>query len=293
MSRRLVKERIISTVERYGSMPPGLIVINREDYPMLPPLNDESGQQFVDKLIEDIGGVDFVFFDNIEALLIGDHAKNEAWQPMLPWVRDLTKRSIGQLWFHHTGHEETHAYGDKSREWQFDTVGHMIAPEAPNPERLIEFRLEFPKARERTPKNRSDFDNVNIWLDEDQGWQSDRGHILRSMPRRPTRTPTPQRLDEKFYDALVNALTSPQAQPTPQSANRKATTFDQWRQACVQMGLLDQAPHTARTLFAKHRRQLIALGWIACNDPFVWVTKSGSPLADPVKSIFKQPRAEN
>jgi hypothetical protein len=31
----------------------------------------------------------------------------EPWQDTLPWIRSLTNRSIGQLWVHHTGHEET------------------------------------------------------------------------------------------------------------------------------------------------------------------------------------------
>jgi hypothetical protein len=268
-------------------MPPGLIVINREDYPVLPPLNDESGQQFVDKLIEDIGGVDFVFFDNIQALLIGDHAKNDAWQPMLPWVRDLTKRSIGQLWFHHTGHEEAHAYGDKSREWQFDTVGHMIAPETPNPERLIEFRLEFPKARERTPKNRSDFDIVNIWLDEDQGWQSDRGRVLRSMRRRrPIKRPSPTPLDLKFYEALAEALASPQAEALEISAWRKAITLDNWRTSCAHLGVIDkEKPASFRSMFSRYRARLIDFEWIAIRGPIVWSIKEGSPLSEKCEKL--------
>ena len=31
-------------------------------------------------------------------------------------------RSIGQMWFHHTGHDESKSYGSKAREWQMDTV---------------------------------------------------------------------------------------------------------------------------------------------------------------------------
>jgi hypothetical protein len=61
----------------------------------------------------------------------------------------LTAMKIGQLWMHHTGHATDRGYGDKSREWQFDTVALMKAPDPPTPGRLLEFRLEFTKARER------------------------------------------------------------------------------------------------------------------------------------------------
>ena len=44
----------------------------------------------------------------------------EAWAQALPWVKSLTKRGIGQLWVHHTGHDESKGYGTApSRDGKF------------------------------------------------------------------------------------------------------------------------------------------------------------------------------
>ena len=149
MSARLIRDRLEEAGRREGNIPSSLWVINREDFPNLPPLNTEEGQKFLEWMIEQIGGVDLIIFDNIEALLVGSHKEDDTWAPVLPWMRSLTARKISQIWQHHTGHVTDRGYGDKSREWQFDTVAIMKAPETPTEGRLIEFRLEFSKARKQ------------------------------------------------------------------------------------------------------------------------------------------------
>ena len=81
---------------------------------------------------------------------------------MLPWVRSLTKRQIGQLWFHHTGHDETRSYGSKAKEWQMDTVIVMEGTKAEDAD--VAFTLKFTKARMRTPDNKADFEDVTLML---------------------------------------------------------------------------------------------------------------------------------
>ena len=40
--------------------------------------------------------------------------ETEAWESLLPWIRNVDAGSkIGQIWFHHTGHNETRGYGTK------------------------------------------------------------------------------------------------------------------------------------------------------------------------------------
>jgi hypothetical protein len=78
-------------------MPPTFFFLNREDYP-LDPLNSEAGQKFVDGTIAAIGGADLLILDNVQALLSGDMKEEEPWQQTLPWIRDLTRRGIGQIW---------------------------------------------------------------------------------------------------------------------------------------------------------------------------------------------------
>jgi hypothetical protein len=85
-------------------------------------------------------------------LLAGDMKEAEPWAAVMPWVRSLTRRRIGQLWLHHTGHDESRSYGDKTKEWQRDTVMHMEAIERADAD--VSFALEFRKARERTPATR-------------------------------------------------------------------------------------------------------------------------------------------
>jgi len=117
-----------------------------------------------------MGGCDFVIFDNVMSLISGSMVDEEAWAQTLPWVKSLTKRGIGQLWVHHTGHDETKAYGTKTREWQMDVVIHLTKVERANTD--VSFNLEFRKARERRPDNREDFQPVNIVLVNDR-WDGD------------------------------------------------------------------------------------------------------------------------
>jgi hypothetical protein len=168
MSARVARERIREASKRHGGLPDNLVIINRDDFPDLPPLNTPAGQQYVDRLIGQIGGVDFVIFDNVQALIGGSMVDEEAWAAVLPWVRDLTRRAIGQLWAHHTGHDESRSYGTKTREWQLDTV--MLMEKASTD--CVDFVLKFTKARERSPQNRGDFAPTRIWIGDDDQWHS-------------------------------------------------------------------------------------------------------------------------
>jgi hypothetical protein len=89
--------------------------------------------------------------------------ENEVWRQTWPLVKELTKRRIGQMWVHHTGHDASRGYGDKSKEWGMDTVMHLdrVGDAARG---AISFKLTFPKARERRPDNWSDFEDVTITL---------------------------------------------------------------------------------------------------------------------------------
>jgi hypothetical protein len=168
MSARLARERIREAGKRHGGLPENLIIINRDDFPDLPPLDTTDGQKYVDRLIDQVGGVDFVIFDNVQSLVRGSMVDEDAWAAVLPWIRDLTRRAIGQLWAHHTGHDESRSYGTKTREWQLDTV--MLMEKASTDR--VDFVLKFTKARERSPQNRNDFAPTRIWIGDDDKWQS-------------------------------------------------------------------------------------------------------------------------
>ncbi len=90
----------------------------------------------------------------------------EPWAQTMPFVRELTRRGIGQLWVHHSGHDKTRGFGTSTREWQMDTVIHL--EEAKLEHSDLSFKLAFKKSREKTPATRADFEEAKIALLNDQ-----------------------------------------------------------------------------------------------------------------------------
>jgi hypothetical protein len=180
MSRRLLKQRLLAEEARLLAevneqlreqfKPVGFHALSTEDIPNFHPLNTRQGQAAIERIIAEMGGCDFVIFDNVMSLISGSMVDEEAWALTLPWVKSLTRRGIGQLWVHHTGHDESKGYGTKTREWQMDVVIHLVKAERADTD--VSFKLEFRKARERRPDNRADFQPVNIFLVDDQ-WHGD------------------------------------------------------------------------------------------------------------------------
>ncbi len=72
MSKRLVRARIADATRRAGTTPATLHILCRDAIEDMPPLNTPEGQRFIDRVIKGLGGADFVFFDNVQALLVGD-----------------------------------------------------------------------------------------------------------------------------------------------------------------------------------------------------------------------------
>jgi hypothetical protein len=256
MSRRLLKQRIADEVERIGDRPASFYALSHEDVEDFAPLNTPSGQACIEREIKRIGHVDFLILDSIMCLTVGDMKEEISWQQTLPWIRSLTRRNIGQLWGHHTGHDASRTYGTKTREWQMDTVMHLEAIERPDTD--ISFRLEFRKARERTPSNRTDFAHVQIALvNNEWTWQTADGGSSVKEKVSP--------FASKFLEALYDA-TSTKMRGYP------AATLEEWRAECVNRGLLEaDRPDSARALLSKYKRELIVANRIACNEEMAWV----------------------
>jgi hypothetical protein len=175
------------------------MILSKADFEDMPPLNTPRGQKWMDDFIAKHGPFDLIVFDNIQALLVGSMKEEEQWAEILPWVRSLTRRSIGQMWIHHTGHDEGKSYGSKAREWQLDTV--MMLERIANSEDMLTFTLKFTKARERSPDNKADFEPGTITLLNDI-WTFTPG--VRSSSRMGTN----QRLMYGILkDAMPNGLT--------------------------------------------------------------------------------------
>jgi hypothetical protein len=134
----------------------GFKLLNHEKV-KLPKLDTPEGQRVIDAAIEEHGGCDLVVFDNMQSLLSDLGA--EAWARVLDWTKELTARGIAQLWQHHTGHDEGHAYGTKTREWGLDYTVHMRTHKAAPTELIVS--LAFEKVRGiRT----EDHDTVQVQL---------------------------------------------------------------------------------------------------------------------------------
>jgi hypothetical protein len=260
MSRRLMKQRLVDEVGRLGgAIPSGFHILNHEDVENFAPLSTEQGRRTIENELEKMGGADLIVFDNIMSLIGGDMKEEESWRQTLPWQHALTRRNIGQLWLHHTGHDETKSYGTKTREWQLDTV--IKCEKIKRDDTDVSFKLSFPKARERTPITRADFADLDVAL-VDNEWTHSGGKANSSAKRLSP-------VGAKFLAALVDALAGPD---TVIRDGRQCATMESWRRECVTLGLIDleAKPDSARTLFSKHRRELVACNVIACNNDVAW-----------------------
>jgi hypothetical protein len=190
-----------------GSVPEGLYLVSHEDIENLAPLNTEAGCAFVDELIKGIGGVDLIVFDNIMSLVSGDQKDEESWRGLMPWFRSLTKRSIAQFWVHHTGHDTSHSYGTKIREWQMDTVIKLTRKEGnrngDGDVNDVNFILSFQKARERVPATGEEFADVEITL-ADNEWTSMPVEMGAVADGKKEKRPPPTW--REFLDAFTEAL---------------------------------------------------------------------------------------
>lgn len=257
MARRLFRQRIEDAVNRLGERPEGFHALSHEDVEKFAPLNTAAGQAYIERLIAEIKP-DFIVFNSIMCLLAGEMKEGQSWAAIMPWVRSLTRRRIGQLWLHHTGHDESRSYGDKTKEWQLDTVMHMEPIDREDAD--VSFALEFRKARERTPATRADFQRVRIAIVGDE-WTVDVTAAVRPGHVSP--------IGQKFLQALHNALAG---DTTAQRYGRRAVTLELWKAECFAIGILDRdkPPNQVRALWSKYRLELIAANRIACDDKMAW-----------------------
>jgi hypothetical protein len=267
MSRRLFKDRIADVVRRLNGAPTRTYFFSKEDIEGFAPLNTQAGQQAVWNLIKEVQTrskrkLDFVVFDSIMSLLLGDMKDEDAWRETQPLILALTKLQIGQLWVHHTGHDTSRGYGTKTREWQVDTVMHLDAVERPDTD--VSFTLTFPKARERTPFNRADFEPTKTALVNEQ-WEGAAANVGK------------QDLGEGIVLKFLNALRVATGTSMVAKMNMNPTaTIEEWRMACVNLGLLEKttSKRSADALFGKYRIKLIETNWIGCNmeTGLAWIT---------------------
>jgi hypothetical protein len=270
MSSRLLKQRLADEVQRLGFEPEGLYVLSHEDIENFAPLNTPEGQRAIEDLIKKIGGIDIIMFDNIMSLIGGDMKEEDGWRQTLGWVKSLTKRKMGQIWFHHTGHEGNHSYGTKTREWQLDTV--IKAEPVKREDTDVSFKLTFEKARERTPRNRDDFADITVALiNEHWSWGS-AAQVPKGKDGTKARIPKAASIGRR---ALVEAIDAVGAVPPASNyipKNVKTVDVEQWRKYAYNRGISDGATERAKQLaFKGGYEYLLANGQIAVWQGQVWL----------------------
>jgi hypothetical protein len=252
MSRPLFKRRIEDVTRRLGCRPDTLFCVNSEDLKNFPPLNTPEGRNYLDARLNEIGGVDFIGFDNVMALIQGDQKDELGWTQALPLINSLTERRIGQMWVHHTGHDASRGYGTKTREWRMDTVIHLMAVERADAD--ICFRFEFRKARERTPETRTDFEDVTIALVEDK-WLGTIG-ISREEPSKQ------ETMVLRAFDDLVKDRKAVQ-----RANGHWAVTKEDWERECLRRCLVKN-----NDAFRACRSRLAGKNIIECDGDWSWRT---------------------
>ena len=246
MPRDLLQERIELACKWFGVEPPdrGLMFLSREDFEDMPPLDEVDGQNWLDDKIESIGGVDFIIFDNIMSLCAAIMKEEDSWQKLKPYVLSLSKRHIGQLWLHHTGHDKSRAYGTKTREWHMDTVMHAEEVEKDH----ISFNLKFTKTRRRKPENAADFKDSHIEL-ADGEWRH--GEVKEASMGRPNKS------DEIALKALRRAMAEVDDDFAPE---------DLWRKHAYALGISESdREDSRRTAFRRAQKSLVASGKVTRN----------------------------
>lgn len=121
------KERIKLVADRYGE-DLQFYGYNRDALgdESMPPLNMEAGQAWLRREIDAIKP-DLIIFDSIMCLVAGSMSEEATWIPMRPFVRELTRRHIAQIWLHHAN-DTGRSFGDKTREWEMDTIVFLSRP---------------------------------------------------------------------------------------------------------------------------------------------------------------------
>jgi hypothetical protein len=183
MALDLIQDRIRDLHRRMGKPDfARLQVLCREDFPEMAGLNTQAGVDFMLAVIDQIKPA-VVFLDNRMCLTSGDMKEEVTWTDALPFVLELTRRQIAQVWIDHTGHATDRIYGSSTKEWQMDVVAMLEALEQPDAD--IAVRLRFIKTRRRRPETRGDFASGSITLATDEWlWQPDEAGTLAKGTKR-------------------------------------------------------------------------------------------------------------
>lgn len=274
MPADLLQARICIACEWFGVPPAeiteGLFILSREDVENMTPLDSPAGHDWLLAVIDELGGVDFVVFDNVMSLTTGDLREETTWRELVPLSRNLSKMKVGQLWLHHTGHDKTRAYGSRLFSWQMDAVGNGEAVVDASAD--VSFKLTWQKARRRTPDNRADFEAVNVRLG-DGIWTGQPDTSGQSVPSGPVRLNHAGTLAVKaLAKALDAAGERPPGHPELRGVER-TVSLSLWRRYFGQIagyGADERGQDAERKAFSRGKENALGVGRAKVWGDLAW-----------------------
>lgn len=168
MGARPFQGRLRTVIRQYGA-DLRLYGYNRgrDDAGAIPPLDSEAGVKWLKREL-DLIEPDALILDSIRYLTVGDITSEETWTRTGAIREYILKKEIAQIWLHHTGHDKSRAYGSSQIAWGMEAS--VILTKTEGDERSAAFRLEFDKAREKTPDNWKQFEPRFVRMTDD-GWE--------------------------------------------------------------------------------------------------------------------------
>jgi hypothetical protein len=236
---------------------------NREDGGM-PPLNTPVGQAWLWREIDAIKP-DIIVFDSIMCLLTGAMKDEETWAPMKPLVCKLSARRVAQIWLNHAN-DIGKSYGDKTREWEMDTVAKLSKVEGEDG--AIQF--EFAKARLRTPRNADQFEPMVIRPADD--WAFNAASKGEGGGKGPSMAWIVRSEFMTAYDRLANDVTKTpgfDGAPVAKVATA-AITAELKTRGDLPLDEKENVTQAGRRLLATAKAQLLKSGRIMENEGMIW-----------------------
>jgi hypothetical protein len=224
-------------------------------------LNTPEGQAFVLKLC-DLIQPDVVFLDNVQALVAGDMTTEMPWNETTPFVLELTRRQICQIWADHTGHDTSHQYGSDRKRWAFDTS--LIAKEAPREDSDLALAISFLKNRNRTPENGKEYEHCIIRLRNGE-WTTD--GLRPDAPGRPQPTKN-ERVALKMLDEAMQAFGF--MAPVFDGNEGQVVRVEDWRTYFYDHAKPGEDADTKRKAFGRARDALLAKQLIGSTANMIW-----------------------
>ena len=269
-----LQERLAVARELYGDEAADRVTVytrdllDRHGIDMLP-FDTPEGQEWLWSHLTRHGYA-LAVFDSIAMLTKTAMDTEEGWRTMSPLVQRISTIKCAQVWLHHTGHDTSRGYGTKTREWNMDTVVHLAKPED-DPE-SPEIRLEFRKARLRTPKTAHLFAAQTIQR-TDTGWTAEKAPkksgALKKTDRERKRIWFAEALDE----LAAGVATSPGYTGEP-VRKVKLPDIRDWMKRQGHISTEDgKIPARERVAFQRAKEDLKAAGVIAVENETIWRIK--------------------